>query len=863
MEDSSSAFSEHNENDGNGHSKNEEDSGSSNDSNDSDDEDLLESVCTTKQKQEDSGSSNDNSDSDDEDLPVSKTKQKQRKITKELWSGMKAELVENLPEGVDGLRVFKIPLQSCEEEGRNTLRDGRKWKKNCPTEWKGHNRVRYADCKGSSRCYNAHCPFKLEFGVVNTTQFKNLKDGSVVCSACNQQPAFVKCPARRYISYYPSFTKVFYCGNHTCPVIKPLKKNKSQVRQLIKDNPKIKPSEIQSACIMSAFREKADWATVEKEVEATLDRQWLSNVKKQMKRDTEPLGHDFEAVVTFKQYCDKKDSFFIYKINDRRGNPDRPSFVFKMGTQKAKMAINMDKNGNHFLGDEFCYFDGKRKRCRGFVTLTASVYHTLLRKQIPLAVMEAENEDTTNIELFWTLFNEVLQKVSGQKDYKFHPVGWCTDMAGANFAAITKVFGEEATARMKSCEFHFKDQRNKKAQRLDNDSSDRFKELCDKLLKSATEAGYNNAKAAIDTFIEEREEHAFLKTWVSWWHDRRGFICRAFAPKDAPAMNQAEVIHAGWAHRDSPNLSLLDVCHADVRDTVIVDKELETYQAGIPSLGKGPSFAECRRRQHVRQLEKAKRIGQEMFEDSENGRFIDPSSSCQPPKTKKRKGKKAASSQSKEVTVDPGSAALGVTPNMSPSYVPPFTVPPSFVAPQNVPPSYVLPSGVPPSNMSMSVPSNSSMSYWHQAFPSFTHWSSPPPFAAPSADPSPPPTITPQYGNQWHSGMSPHHYEIVMLPSNVQKCYGCGAIFSERSRSAPFNLCIKHVDKRVIGKNADGHLIYSRDYTNTYYHPSMPHIKRKNPLFTGLVYIEADLYNSLDARYRQVLKSFQFNVILK
>ena len=202
MEDSSSAFSEHNENDGNGHSKNEEDSGSSNDSNDSDDEDLLESVFTTKQKQEDSGSSNDNSDSDDEDLlesvfttkqkqedsgssndnsdsddedlPVSKTKQKQRKITKELWSGMKAELVENLPEGVDGLRVFKIPLQSCEEEGRNTLRDGRKWKKNCPTESKGHNRVRYADCKGSSRCYNAHCPFKLEFGVVNTNSQGNL-----------------------------------------------------------------------------------------------------------------------------------------------------------------------------------------------------------------------------------------------------------------------------------------------------------------------------------------------------------------------------------------------------------------------------------------------------------------------------------------------------------------------------------------------------------------------------------------------------------------------------------------------------------------------------------------------------------------
>ena len=77
--------------------------------------------------------------------------------------------------------------------------------------------------------------------------------------------------------------------------------------------------------------------------------------------------------------------------------------------------------------------------------------------------MEAEKEDTTNIELFQTLFNEVLQKVSGHKEYKFNPLGWCTDMAVANFAALIIVFGEEAASRIKSCEFHFKDQRNKKA----------------------------------------------------------------------------------------------------------------------------------------------------------------------------------------------------------------------------------------------------------------------------------------------------------------------------------------------------------------------------------------------------------------
>ena len=123
-----------------------------------------------------------------------------------------------------------------------------------------------------------------------------------------------------------------------------------------------------------------------------------------MKKNIEPVGHNFEAVVTFKQYCDQKDKFFIYKVNDKRGNPDKPSFVFKTSGQKAKMALNMDKEGNHFLKSEFCYFDGKYKRCRDFVTLTASVYHPLLRK-LTLAIMEAETEDTENISLFWTLFN--------------------------------------------------------------------------------------------------------------------------------------------------------------------------------------------------------------------------------------------------------------------------------------------------------------------------------------------------------------------------------------------------------------------------------------------------------------------------
>lgn len=57
------------------------------------------------------------------------------------------------------------------------------------------------------------------------------------------------------------------------------------------------------------------------------------------------------------------------------------------------MALNMD------MGDEYCFFDGKLERCQRFVTLTASAYYPLLKKQVPLAIMEATPEDTSNIKL--------------------------------------------------------------------------------------------------------------------------------------------------------------------------------------------------------------------------------------------------------------------------------------------------------------------------------------------------------------------------------------------------------------------------------------------------------------------------------
>ena len=73
--------------------------------------------------------------------------------------------------------------------------------------------------------------------------------------------------------------------------------------------------------------------------------------------------------------------------------------------------------------------------------VNASIYHPLLRRQITLVTMEAEAENQRNVSLFWNPFNECLRKLTRNSSCVFNPMGFCTDMAGANLAGLKEVFG--------------------------------------------------------------------------------------------------------------------------------------------------------------------------------------------------------------------------------------------------------------------------------------------------------------------------------------------------------------------------------------------------------------------------------------
>ncbi|XP_028410231.1 uncharacterized protein LOC114532836 [Dendronephthya gigantea] len=150
--------------------------------------------------------------SDSDISSCSETFPKQRKIAVDLWENVEKKLVEKLPVDINGLSAFKIKELSTKKKMVSALVDGRKWKKNCPTNWTGHSRVRYADCKGSFKCIEPRCPYKVQYGIVNTKQFDNSRDGNAKCRVCGKKAEHVPCNARRYISYGQTSVTVFYYG---------------------------------------------------------------------------------------------------------------------------------------------------------------------------------------------------------------------------------------------------------------------------------------------------------------------------------------------------------------------------------------------------------------------------------------------------------------------------------------------------------------------------------------------------------------------------------------------------------------------------------------------------------------------------
>ena len=141
------------------------------------------------------------------------------------------------------------------------------------------------------------------------------------------------------------------------------------------------PKKLQRETILSELYGGKTIDEVKSTARLMINTRKISSVKREQVRSTHLFGHSIDALKKLKLESEKTDKYYIFDIRDGAlsASTQTKTHVFKMSKTAAKIAINMEKEGDHFMAKEYCFFDGNHKRCRGFITLGCYVYHPLLR----------------------------------------------------------------------------------------------------------------------------------------------------------------------------------------------------------------------------------------------------------------------------------------------------------------------------------------------------------------------------------------------------------------------------------------------------------------------------------------------------
>ena len=149
--------------------------------------------------------------------------------------------------------------------------------------------------------------------------------------------------------------------------------------------------------------------------------------------------------------------------------------------------------------------------------------------------------------------------------------------------------------KLKTCEFHFLQCANRQRARLHSEKSQEFfTRVTRTRLQAQTSSAYNDAIVELKEFVAKKlakDQLGFLISWLQWWDDRRAHVYPAFARKNAPATNLAELIHSKWKTTGGTHLSLVDAAAEDFKDSLLLERQFRSYEAGSFRGGKGLSVS--------------------------------------------------------------------------------------------------------------------------------------------------------------------------------------------------------------------------------------------------------------------------------
>ncbi|KAJ7391539.1 hypothetical protein OS493_017233 [Desmophyllum pertusum] len=269
-----------------------------------------------------------------------------------------------LPFDIDGDKVFKLRYNA--NSPANSTSDGRPWNAYFNSKRSGFNGIRRrASCKGSPKCSDQMCWYKRQYGKENNVNF-----GS--------------CPAVKVleVSEGKQWVIVYHRHNHTCTAINKgvSKKVKDDAAGAFQKSRQLKPKRYVNDRIITAIEQGTSNEEVRKVAESLVNNVAVSNIKASAKAEMDSSGHNVDDVGKYRdQVCQKLgDPFLIYKVHNKSLDPSQPSFVFKNSREQMQIAVDMDRQRNNPLIEEYCHLDGNHKRCAGYKTITLWLYHPFL-----------------------------------------------------------------------------------------------------------------------------------------------------------------------------------------------------------------------------------------------------------------------------------------------------------------------------------------------------------------------------------------------------------------------------------------------------------------------------------------------------
>ena len=526
--------------------------------------------------------------------------------------------VKKIPDDIDGTKLYKVPIR--EHLWHVPTSDKRHFRMLTSSRegFMGERRIR--TCKGSFVCNNKACPFirTSQFQQPNKVSWRNIR-GNLnfkVCAICDHVAQRIYCGAKKLVEYDYSarMATVYHLGAHKCwPQISTRTSTRFEDPRIIPEQAMGSAKEVGLRQIVRLIDE-GDMEAAEKEAEVWIDRR---KVKRQMESLNPQQGMDhnsFDAVGIVKAKTDTKDPFYIYKIGNKNlsGGCD---FVFKSSRRMAKMALDMDVDGEaNILQMENAYFDATHTRVYGFKSLGLWLIHPAMKKILRLASMEIRSEHHEDIALFFRLFNEILSTVKGEQNYQFNPRYFVCDEAGANYKAIAQVYGTEFSAiRVKGCQWHFKSDVKNHVSKLRPEDQETFISTCNALCDITTVADYNRLKVVLDDLSERNPE---IKPFILYWDPRKSHIFTPFRGAGLPGVNLSEQGNASF--KPSKTMRLVHAAKYDVATMLEQEKEIQLFERNLlKCAGRGPSAGVRDAKDRAQQIQVAEDFAN-IFDDEDD-----------------------------------------------------------------------------------------------------------------------------------------------------------------------------------------------------------------------------------------------------